>query len=62
MKAKELSDKLMKYPDFDVEVTVCLPPAFEGGWPIYEVFTDVEFGDIGYSDKVVQIVAYVDEE
>lgn len=48
MKAKELAERLMEHPDFEVEFRWF--DCFEGGC---RTFTDIGIDDIGYSDKVI---------
>ena len=39
MKAKELAEQLLKYPDFDVEVGVLITdPVFEYPWGQYQLY------------------------
>lgn len=48
MKAKELAERLMEHPDFDVEFRWF--DCIHGGcW----TFTDIGIDDIGYSDGVI---------
>ena len=52
MKAKELAEELMKYPDFEVEFTHM---EFHIHTPFPDIYnyTITGIGDIGHSDKVI---------
>jgi hypothetical protein len=64
MKAKELAEKLLEYPDFDVEFTAWEKIAnneSEGGsFPYIIKFNNVEVGDVGHSDKVILLTGESD--
>lgn len=57
MKAKELAEKLLEYPDFDVNIV--LDNGITDGshipWPNYRLFNINGIGDIGHSDKIIQL-------
>ena len=59
MKAKELAEELLKNPDFDVEFTTWVNIANEESegchYPCLIKFNNIGLGDIGYSDKVIQL-------
>jgi len=52
MKAKDLSELLMEYPDFDVELKFSETDSSEYGYFI-RVFKITGITDIGYSGKVI---------
>jgi hypothetical protein len=54
MKAKELAELLMQYPDFEVTTTVSDPDNSEYGMN-FRKFKAIGIGDIGHSSKVIQI-------
>jgi len=54
MKAKDLAEQLLKYPDFDVEFDVCTNiTTYDCPWPEYTTFEVSGIADIGHSDKVI---------
>lgn len=55
MKAKELAELLLQYPDFDVEGLYETINEDFGYYPTYEAFTVNGIADIGYSDKVIKL-------
>lgn len=54
MKAKELAELLLQYPDFDVQVS-CLTGGctLEHPYPEYTVYSVEGIEDIGHSNKVI---------
>ena len=54
MKAKDLAELLMKYPDFEVTTAFCELDNSEYGMTVRK-FEARGIGDIGHSDKVIQI-------
>ena len=54
MKAKELAEKLMEYPEFEVEYRI-----FENDGSAYgmglRVFKIIGIGDVGHSEKVIEL-------
>lgn len=54
MKAKELAELLMKFPDFEVEHIFCERDVSEYGVTVRK-FEARGIGDIGHSDKIIQI-------
>ena len=52
MKAKELAEKLLEYPEFEVHIIFCDNNA---ELPYYRFFEVSGMGDIGYSDKIIQL-------
>lgn len=54
MKAKDLAKLLMKFPDFEVEHVFCERDNSEYGLTVRK-FEARGIGDIGHSDKVIQI-------
>lgn len=59
MKAKELAEKLMENPDFDVEFTFveCCDELSDKTSHFFNIrtFKDIDIEDIGYSSKVIQL-------
>ena len=56
MKANELAKELLKNPDFDLEFSISelIESANRTDWGLtIRRFSDIEIGDIGYSDKVI---------
>ena len=54
MKAKELAEQLLKYPDFDVQFEVCTNiTTYDHPWPEYTTFRVEGISDIAHSSKVV---------
>lgn len=54
MKAKDLAEQLLKYPDFDVEFNICMVyPSYEHPWAEYKTFGICGIEDIAHSDKVI---------
>lgn len=52
MKAKELAEKLLENPDFDVKAVFV--DYFSGGsWPKHHTLKVCGIADIGHSDKVI---------
>lgn len=53
MKAKELAEKILEYPDFDVEFGILEPDGspYGIGLRTFSVMID----DIGYSSKVIKL-------
>lgn len=55
MKAKDLAERLLKYPDFDVKFSFNETEDFKisnWGTDIRE-FNNIQVGDIGYSSKII---------
>ena len=52
MKAKELAEKLLEHPDFEVKGNF-IDYFSSGEWPIYHTLKVCGIADIGYSDKVI---------
>lgn len=52
MKAKELAEKLLRHPDFDVRFSFVERDNSRWGLTIRS-FEDIDIIDIGYSDKVI---------
>lgn len=56
MKAKELAEQLLKYPDFDVEFSVCTDyPTYDYPWVDFTTFRVDGIEDIGYSSKIINL-------
>lgn len=55
MKAKELAEELLKYPNFDVKFYHFGTYGFNGERPALLCFKDIRVGDIGYSDRVITL-------
>ena len=53
MKAKELADKLLEYPDFEVQFGIIEPDRSQYGMGLRIFAVDVD--DIGYSSKIVRL-------
>jgi len=54
MKSKELSDLLLKYPDF--EVSMCLFEVDGSGYGLdCRTFEVTGIGDIGHTDKILEL-------
>jgi hypothetical protein len=54
MKAKELAEQLLKYPDFDVTFDVCVNCCVhEYPWPEYATYTVNGIADIAHGNKVI---------
>ena len=51
MKAKELAEELLKYPDFEVEF--CISDDGDSSWPKLRNFNHIEICDIAHSDKII---------
>lgn len=51
MKAKELAQELLKYPDFEVEF--CISDDENSSWPKLRNFNHIEICDIAHSDKII---------
>ena len=51
MKAKELAEKLLEHPDFEVKSIFI--DYFSGYYPKYHNLKVAGIADIGYSDKVI---------
>jgi hypothetical protein len=54
MKAKELSDLLLQYPDFDVDICLCEPDGSSYGLGC-RTFDVTGIADIGHSVKIIQL-------
>ena len=54
MKAKELAEMLLKYPDFDVQMVISELDNSKWGMTV-RTFDIIGIGDIGHSDKVIQL-------
>ena len=54
MKARELADALLQYPDFDVCFSFGEPDGGEWGYTV-RTFDDISIKDIGHSDKVLAL-------
>jgi len=54
MKAKELAEKLLEYPDFDVDIAISGYDESSYGY-VVTVYDVVGIGDIGHSDKKVRL-------
>ena len=54
MKAKDLAEQLLKYPDFNVEFDVCTNiTTYDYPWPEYTTFEVTGIADVGHSNKVI---------
>lgn len=53
MKARELAEKLMEHPDFDVEFIFSEEFNENDKWPTIRKFNNISIGDIGHSDKII---------
>lgn len=54
MKAKELAEQLLKYPDYDVEFDICTAlPTYDHPWPQYQSYRICGIGDAAHSSKVI---------
>lgn len=54
MKAKELAEKLLKYPDFDVDIAVTEYGQSEYGMTVI-AYKVIGIGDIGHSEKLIRL-------
>jgi hypothetical protein len=52
MKAKELAEKLLEHPDFEVK-GIYADNISSGPWPHYNTFKVYGVADVGHSDKVI---------
>lgn len=56
MKAKELAELLLKYPDFDIKIDICTErPTYDYPWINYTSFKVKGIEDIAYSNKVIAL-------
>lgn len=64
MKAKDLAEQLLKYPDFDVEFDICTHyPTYDRPWPEYQSYRISNVDDIAHSSKVIVVeVEEVEDE
>lgn len=54
MKAKDLAEQLLKYPDFDIEFDVCIKyPTHDSPYPEYRSFRIVGLESVFRIDKTV---------
>ena len=54
MKAKELAEELLKYPDFEVELCISdSMTTWDSPWPKLRNFDCVNICDIAHSDKII---------
>ena len=54
MKAKDLAEQLLKYPDFDVKFDVCVnATTYDHPWPEYDTFEVVGIADIERGSKTI---------
>lgn len=54
MKAKELAEQLLKYPDFYVEFDVCTTiPTYDHPWPEYTTFEVNGISEIAHGSQVI---------
>ena len=56
MKAKELAEKLLEYPDFDIDVPFS-DPTKDGEWPNNRKLKITGICDIGHSSKLIRLDA-----
>jgi hypothetical protein len=56
MKAIDLAEKLLVYPDFEVQMTISdgITDGSHIPWPNIRTFK-IEWGDIGHSDKIINL-------
>lgn len=59
MLAKDLAKELLKHPDFDVKFHD-FHQEFSGGQLICDSWSNIEIGDIGYSDKVIVLIGNIE--
>lgn len=59
MIAKDLADKLLKHPDFEVKFHD-FHQEFPGGSLICDSWTNIEVSDIGHSDKVIVLTGEIE--
>lgn len=52
MKAKDLAEELIKFPDFEVEAYIMVKDGSKWGIEL-QTYRVESVGDIGYSDKVI---------
>lgn len=64
MKAKELAEQLLKYPDYDVEFDICTAlPTYDHPWPQYQSYRIRGIGGLAHSSKVIDLeVEEVEDE
>lgn len=64
MKAKELAEQLLKYPDYDVEFDICTAlPTYDHPWPQYQSYKICGIDDVAHSSKVIVLdVEEVEDE
>ena len=54
MKAKDLAEQLLKYPDFDVEFDVCIKyPTHDNPYPEFQLFKIVGIDGVAEDSKVI---------
>ena len=54
MKAKDLAEQLLKYPDFDVEFDVCIKyPTHDNPYPEFQSFKIVGIDGVAEDSKVI---------
>ena len=54
MKAKELAEQLLKYPDFEIRFAVCTNiTTYDHPWPEYTTFRVEGIEDVAHSDEVI---------
>lgn len=54
MKSKELAEKLLKYPDFEIDFCFSELDNSDYGMTV-RVFNNIAIGDIGHSDKKIRL-------
>lgn len=59
MIAKDLAAELLKYPDFDVKFHD-FHQEFPGGSLICDSWSNIDVGDIGYSDKIIVLTGDIE--
>jgi len=64
MKAKELAEQLLKYPDYDVEFDICTaPPTYDYPWPQHQSYRICGIdGVVNISKVIVLDVEEVEDE
>lgn len=56
MRAKELAEQLLKYPDYDVYLEVCVNyTTYDQPWPEYDTFKVVGVSDVGHNSKEIML-------
>ncbi len=64
MKAKELAEQLLKYPDYDVEFDICTAlPTYDHPWPQYQSYRICGIDDVAHDSKIIVLdVEEVEDE